>query len=263
MVGTQPGIHTESAVDGLDRSSPIPLFVQLRQKMLLEIQSSSPEDRRFPSEAALAERYGVAKMTVRQAIDELVQTGLLVRKRGSGTFVTDAAYVERVTPTLDLDQQLRRSGAGFSVRVISVSIRPPTAEEAAAFGTGPEAAVVELQRLRLMADVPVAFDSRVLPESLSRDIGFDEDKARGSIVHTVNRHIPLVSANWRMAAIRPGRDLAALLMLDEDQPVLERVPEYRDGSGKLVMTGRSVHSTDRLAFEFGLDLDLEDDGAPS
>jgi len=249
--------------DSLDRSSPIPLFVQLRQKMLLEIQSSSPEDRRFPTEAALAERYGVAKMTVRQAIDELVQTGLLVRRRGSGTFVTDAAHVERVTPTLDLDQQLRRSGAGFAVRVVSIATRAPTQDEAAGFGIGSDEPVVELQRLRLMADVPVAFDSRVLPESLSRKIGFDEEKAKGSIVHTVNRVIPLSTANWRMAAIRPGRELAALLMLDDDAPVLERVPQYRDRDSALVMTGRSVHSTDRLAFEFGLDLDLENDDGRS
>lgn len=72
----------------LDAASPLPLYHQLAEDLLSQIQRGElGAGHKLPSEHALAARYGVGRPTVRQATDELIRRGLLVRKRGSGTYV--------------------------------------------------------------------------------------------------------------------------------------------------------------------------------
>lgn len=72
----------------LDAGSPLPLYHQLAEELLAQIRAGGyGAGEKLPSEHELAERYGVARPTVRQATDVLVQRGLLTRRRGSGTFV--------------------------------------------------------------------------------------------------------------------------------------------------------------------------------
>ncbi|THB64782.1 MAG: GntR family transcriptional regulator, partial [Desulfovibrio sp.] len=72
----------------LNRKSPVPLYHQLAEILLAAIRTSTyAEGERIPSEHALAQQYSIGRPTVRQAIDSLVRKGVLIRKRGSGTFV--------------------------------------------------------------------------------------------------------------------------------------------------------------------------------
>jgi len=81
----------------LDMSSPLPLYHQLAEDLLAQIQSGQyGAGHKLPSEHELATRYGVGRPTVRQATDSLIQRGLLIRKRGSGT------YVRQVPAQVDL-----------------------------------------------------------------------------------------------------------------------------------------------------------------
>ena len=72
----------------LDAASPLPLYHQLAEELFARIRAGQyPPGQRIPSEHELAASYGVGRPTVRQATDALIQRGLLVRRRGSGTFV--------------------------------------------------------------------------------------------------------------------------------------------------------------------------------
>jgi GntR family transcriptional regulator len=72
----------------LDATSKVPLYHQLAERLFAQIQGGEyPPGERIPSEHELAERYGLGRPTVRQATDALVQRGVLLRRRGSGTFV--------------------------------------------------------------------------------------------------------------------------------------------------------------------------------
>ncbi len=75
----------------LDPASPVPLYHQLAEELLGQIRRGvfAPGDK-LPSEHELAARHGIGRPTVRQATDSLIQRGLLVRRRGSGTFVRNA-----------------------------------------------------------------------------------------------------------------------------------------------------------------------------
>ena len=79
----------------LDRNSPIPLYHQLAQDLARDIREGRlREGDRLPSEPSLAKTHGIGRPTVRQAVDSLVRRGLLIRRRGSGTYV--AAPPQRV-----------------------------------------------------------------------------------------------------------------------------------------------------------------------
>ena len=152
----------------LDRASDLPLFLQIRQRLLREILDWPTADRRFPPEAQLAERFGVSKMTVRQALQGLVDQGLLARRRGAGTVVTDEAVsVERLTPALDIDAQHRAAGRSVETEVLSVLQRPALPAEAEALALAEGAAIVEIRRLRRIAGAPAALDERALEAGLA------------------------------------------------------------------------------------------------
>lgn len=72
----------------LDAASPLPLYHQLAEELFAQIRAGAyPPGAKIPSEHELAERYGLGRPTVRQATDTLIQRGVLVRRRGSGTYV--------------------------------------------------------------------------------------------------------------------------------------------------------------------------------
>lgn len=84
----------------LDRSNATPYYLQVREAILREIQEGKyrPGDR-IPAEMELCDLYGVSRPTVRQALDDLVHEGLLLREKGRGTFVTEKAPCERARLT--------------------------------------------------------------------------------------------------------------------------------------------------------------------
>ncbi len=94
----------------LDRSSPVPLYYQLAQAIEAAIRDGelSPGDR-FENELALAKRLTLSRPTTRRAIQELVDKGLLVRKRGVGTQVVQNPVHRRVELT-SLFDDLTRAG---------------------------------------------------------------------------------------------------------------------------------------------------------
>jgi GntR family transcriptional regulator len=72
----------------LDTGSRLPLYHQLAEQLFAEIRAGTYRPgEKIPSEHELAERHGIGRPTVRQATDALIQRGVLVRKRGSGTYV--------------------------------------------------------------------------------------------------------------------------------------------------------------------------------
>lgn len=246
----------------LNRESPLPLFLQIRQQLMSEILAWPEADRRFPTEMELSRRFGVSKMTIRQAIEELVSGGFLTRRRGRGTFVTDSAFVERLTPALDIDQQYAQAGQLMTATVLSVIERQPTEDEASILPLGTQGRgredVLVLRRVREIGGSPAALDERILPVSLARKAGFNKTTAGESIIARLRKAIPIVRARWTMTARLAGPELATLLVVSPTDPMMQRALRYYDKKGRAVMMGTTIHRSDRLACEVELDLAGQD-----
>ena len=238
----------------IDRNSPVPLFLQIRQALLAEIRSWPDTTAKFPTDVALADRFKVSKMTVRQAIDDLVEAGLLERHRGRGTFVTDLAFVEQLDPILDIDQQYAAAGHSQTTRVLSFDRRGMSVQEQKLFGMGPGEMVVHIRRLRSANGLPLALDERILPATIADQAGFTVLNAADSIIARLRRAMPLARAKWQMSALLADSDLALNLSIHQGAPVLERAMTYLDQKGAILLTGRSLHRGDLVSCAFELPL---------
>ena len=244
----------------LEHDSPIPLFMQIRMKLVPEILNWSDPEKKFYGDNELTQRFGVSRMTVRQALSGLVDEGLLRRQSGQGTFVTERVFVERLDGALDIAGQYAEVGAAQRVKVLECRYRDPAPAERARLDLDQGEDVLWIRRIRSVGTTPLAVDERVIAGALARRAGFDADAAAGSIVDRLRATEPLGSVDWTIGA-GPAGEAAALLLLDLADPVLERRMSYRLVDGRRILSGRTFHRVDMVRYGFNLRLD-DGAGAP-
>lgn len=146
----------------LDRLSPLPLYAQIKRRLLAEIHAWPQADRPFTPEHELARRFGVARATMRQAMSELVSEGYLVRRRGLGTFVMTEKVVERVDTPLNFIEQWASLGRKMTFEVLRAEKAPCPASWEGRLGVEPGENVWQVLRLRRADAVPVSIDYRYI-----------------------------------------------------------------------------------------------------
>src|SRR5215207_9403081 len=119
----------------------------------------------IPSERQLSADLGVSRLTVRAAIDELVREGLLVRRRGSGTFVREPKIAQELTMT-SFSEDMRRRGMRPASRTLSLTTTMAGAALGRSLHVSPSERVVVAQRLRLADGVTMAIETLHVRESL-------------------------------------------------------------------------------------------------
>ena len=133
----------------------------------------------LPSEAELCERFGVSRMTVRQALAELTTEGLVERRRGQGTFVANRPVHRRPGLFLSFTEEMERRGAQASSRLLSAALDSPRPQEVTDLGLADEESVVRIVRVRLADGIPVALEDAALIDELAPVL--DADLERSSL----------------------------------------------------------------------------------
>jgi GntR family transcriptional regulator len=148
---------TRAAQPLLSRSSPEPLYRQLANHLEGEILGGrlKPGDR-LASEGLLTDRFQVSRITLRQAVAELVRKRLLVRQQGKGTFVTAPAVRHDLRRAHGLLGSLFSQAEGASARLLRYELQVPPAETATLLDLGPQRPALRLDRLYLIDGKPVA-----------------------------------------------------------------------------------------------------------
>ena len=146
---------------------PIPLYEHVEAVLAGDIADGSlPPDTQLASEDGLVARFKVSRTTVRKAIQNLVDRGLVEIRRGKGTFVTQPKITQELTELTGFVEDMRALGRAPTARLLDKRIVP--ADEAVAYhlALAPGTLVVRLRRVRLADDVPVSFDETYLPREL-------------------------------------------------------------------------------------------------
>ena len=149
----------------LERNSPVPLYYQLAQFIEHAINAGdlAPGDR-IENELSLTSRLGLSRPTARQAIQELVNKGLLVRKRGVGTQVVRSQF-RRAEKLSSLNEDLAKAGKVPGTVLIHSCVGPLDDEIADVVDADDvrDSDFIQIRRLRLADDVPLAILTNYLP----------------------------------------------------------------------------------------------------
>ncbi|OCB16577.1 GntR family transcriptional regulator [Mycolicibacterium porcinum] len=231
----------------LDRSSPVPLYFQVAQvfeKAILDGQLK-PGDR-FENELALASRLNLSRPTTRRAIQELVDKGLLVRKRGVGTQVVQTP-VHRPVELTSLYDDLARAGQEPATKVLEYSIGPASDEVAGWLNLPPGSEVATMRRLRMSNGQPLAVMTNYLPAALAPDE--DQLEQSGLYRSLRSRGVHIRLARQRIGARAASRDEARLLEEKPKAPLLVMERTAFDDSGRIVEYGSHVYRASRYYFD--------------
>ncbi|GAB3618275.1 GntR family transcriptional regulator IolR [Okibacterium endophyticum] len=236
---------------GIDRSGPVPLYYQIANSLEKAITDGTlPAGSRLENEIALGERLGLSRPTIRRAIQELVDKGLLVRRRGIGTQVVHGRVSRNVEFT-SLYEDLEQSGQKPETQLLSAETRAADDTIAEQLGVAAGSPTLFIRRLRLADGVPLALLENTLPEPLAT-IDTESLTRHGLYQVLRGRGVTMRVAKQRIGARQATSDEARLLDMPERSPVLTMTRTAFDNSGRAVEFGRHCYRPDLYSFEITL-----------
>lgn len=243
----------EEGPEPLDRRSPVPLYVQIRRRLLNLIASWPDPAKRFYTDDELCQQFGVARMTVRAAIREFVDEGLLTRVRGAGTFVAFEKVDEHFNPRMDFIDQWATRGRPLALDIRRLETVPAPAPFATALGIAAGAPVLFVERLRSTGPVPVSIDYRYILPDAGKHITEAAARER-SLLELLARAVDLDHADMTIEAGVAEGATGETLELMRGDPVLLRGLVYTDTGGRVVMAGISFYRPDQTAYSIRVPL---------
>ncbi len=231
--------------NGPDRT---PLWQAISDALRADISEGryGPGDK-LPTEAALAERFGVNRHTVRHALGVLVEEDLVRTRRGSGAFVIAAPTDYPIGQRVRFHESLAAAGRRPEKRILSIETRAPTPGEQRALDLGPGDPVCACHGLSLADGQPIAIFESVFPatrlagiaDALAEETGVTAALARVGVADYTR-------ASTRLTAVRADATQALHLHLREGDPLLRSTGVNVDGDGQPVEYGRTVFAGDRV-----------------
>ncbi len=234
-----------AAKTGAPKSSALRAFLD----SLLE-SDLAPHDR-LPTERALAERFSVNRLTVRQVLQRLEQEGRIYRSHGSGTFVAEP-HVSKSLELSSFTADMIGRGLVPGSRLIGAICEPAGAKMGFALSISPRAEVFRLDRLRTGDGRPMCIERTYYPANFFP--GLLEKNLEGSIYE-------LLSTSYGVVFDRASQNIAATVLEEAEAELLECAPfspalkvtrAVQDVRGRHVEYAQSLYRGDRYSFDFNV-----------
>ncbi|QAY77871.1 GntR family transcriptional regulator [Sphingosinicella sp. BN140058] len=222
-------MRLSEASGALRRDDPQPLYLQLQQLLRSAIQESRiAKDMAIPTERDLSEEFDVSRITVRKAVDGLVDEGLLTRRRGAGTFVVGQRVEKIFSKLSSFSEDMISRGRRPHSLWVSRGVGSVTPEEALTLGLSPGSTVYRFHRIRLADGEPMASEKATIPAYCLPSVDAVGDSLYEALQRTGHRP---VRALQRLRAVSFGKEQAEALDVPAGAPGLfiERVGFLADG----------------------------------
>ena len=155
----------------LYRRNGIPLYHQIQQRLLEQIQSGAfKPSEPLPSIQKIAAGMGVSQMTVRQAVKALCELGVIYSRQGKGTFISRIKLERDFRQVLSFSEETRSRGATPHSRLLSFRIQMPSRETREALALNHKEKVFRLRRIRYADSLPMGIECSCLPVHLCPDL---------------------------------------------------------------------------------------------
>lgn len=240
--------HPEIA---LDRSSPVPLYHQVATALERAIKEGQLKpDTKLANEVALAQHYNVSRPTMRQAFDQLVRDGLVVRRRGVGTQVVGPP-VRRNLKLSSLYNDLVDEGANPGTKVLSLEVIDADAPVREKLSLPEGTDVYHIRRLRLVDGRPLALMENWLRTTIT-SITTEKLEHRGFYDLLRVAGVDFRMAHQTIGATLADDEQAQLLNTEPGAPLVFSRRTALDSNGSPVESGIHLYRADLYTFDITL-----------
>jgi GntR family transcriptional regulator, histidine utilization repressor len=220
---------SEARTSPRTRPDGIARYTKIQRTLEAAILSGRlPPGTRVPSEQELLTQYRCSRMTVNKALSALAASGLIVRRRRSGSFVAKPQAENNVLQIHDTEEEVRRDGRSYRIELLARAERKATKRDAARLDVPVSTRILALTCVHFADGRPVVAEDRLInldavPAALEADFG--ETSPGSWLLKTV----PWSEAEHLIRAINASKDIAAHLKLNEGDAclVVERRTRYR------------------------------------
>ncbi|NOX90145.1 MAG: GntR family transcriptional regulator [Calditrichaeota bacterium] len=232
----------------IDHQSPIPLHVQV-EKLLRRLTQAAEYQRGkyLPNEVELAKQLGISRNTVRQAINRLVYEGLVTRKKGVGTRVTNNRVPTRLENWHSFTQEMTGQGISFKNYEISSILEPASKKVAQALSITEGKEVVKLCRLRGLEEGPIVFFISYFHPRIGLEISEDFSQPLYDLLEK-KYHTVVMLSREELSVQSADKELAEKLRIKRGDPLLFRKRFVFDPGDRIVEYNLGWYRADRFTY---------------
>jgi len=243
-------------VEVINKFSKVPLYTQLKNIIMEKIESGEyPEDTKIPSEQELCEMYDISRPTVRQAIIELTNSGILYKMKGKGTFVARSKTMINISDYTGFTDSILDSEKPGQKEIISAQVTEANKRLREVFNIGPASVNAELAEfiyiLRENGEV-FSLNTSYIPLNLFPNI-IEDVKAKKQSFEILSGKYPLVphKSKSSLEVIYTDQADAQYLLVQPGQPLIKIQNVLYSKNGQPVEFVISKYRADkcRLTFE--------------
>ncbi|MDY0288512.1 MAG: GntR family transcriptional regulator [Sphaerochaeta sp.] len=226
----------------------IPLYYQVEAAIRKKIESGVfGLGDKIPSEMELAKEFHVSRITIRKAVENLVQDGLLQKQQGIGTLVTKHLIKDAVNSLESFTEKMARQGRKVSSTLLEVCIQYPSEVIAESLNLGPGEQVLKISRIRNVDGLPLALFTTYVPAYLG--IPSDEDFS-GSLFEVYAKYgIEPYYSDRSFRAIVADPTVASILQIMEGRAALQMNYLTFDRQGRAIEYAEGIYRGDWYNYE--------------
>ena len=224
-----------------------PAYLKIKNFVLSQIQNGVwQEGDLIPTEMALCEQFQVSRMTVNRALRELTTDQLLIRIKGSGTYVAQPKFQSTLIEIRSIAQDIRERGHRHTSRVLSLEKKIPSKTQLQRLGLAPDAQLYHSLIVHYDNGVPIQLESRVVDAAVAPDY-LKQNWEQMTPNEYLMRVAPLPTGKYTIEVCFPNAEQATALDIGTEQPclVMDRVTY---SNGKFTSHATTWHPGNRYRF---------------
>ena len=230
------------------RDTAVPLYLQIAQDIKGKIDRKEiAANSRIPTEAELSKAYQVSRITIRKALEILVDEEILVRRQRTSTFVTDKKLSRNPNHFMGFTKICKKKKKKAGTNFLSAELVRAMPSDVKRLGLSEDDKVIRIRRLRYCDDVPVILEENHFPKEYAYLLAED---LNGSLNEILNRHgVSLVGGSKIIGVCYANREEARLLNIKENDALILSKDVVHDAAGNAVYWGKEVINVERYEYK--------------